>query len=135
VRAKRFEYAASLDASGGILAEGGSRAELEEAWLPEHLVLVAVAQCTLASLRYYAKGSIVSGSAEAAGVVSRREDGLYAFVEVEVLLDVAIDPPVADGELPGLLARAEHGCFIGNSLAVRPRLVWRVNGAHAEAGA
>ena len=135
MRAKRFEYAATLDPSGAILAEGGSRVELDEAWLPEHLVLVAVAQCTLASLRYYAKGSTVSGSAEAAGVVSRREDGLYAFVEVELLLDVAIDPPVADGERPGLLARAEHGCFVGNSLTARPRLVWRVNGAHVEVSA
>lgn len=132
MRAKRFEYTASLEAGGAILAEGGSSVELDEAWLPEHLVLVAVARCTLASLRFYARERTVSGSAEAAGVVSRRDDGTYAFVELEVLLEVALDPPVDAGELPALLARAERGCFIGNSLVVRPRLVWRVNGAHVE---
>jgi organic hydroperoxide reductase OsmC/OhrA len=130
--AKRFEYAASLEPGGAVLAEAGSRVELSEAWLPEHLVLVAVAQCSLASLRYYARESTVSGSAEAAGVVSRRDDGSYAFVELEVLLDVELDPPVELDELPALLARAERGCFIGNSLTARPQLVWRVNGAHVE---
>ena len=98
-------------------------------------MLVAVAQCTLASLRYYARERTVSGSAEIAGVVSRRDDGSYAFVELEVLLDVTLAPPVDAGELPALLARAERGCFIGNSLTVRPQLVWRVNGTHVEASA
>jgi organic hydroperoxide reductase OsmC/OhrA len=135
MRAKRFEYAASLEPGGAVLAEGGSRVELPEAWLPEHLVLVAVAQCTLASLRYYARERTVSGSAETAGVVSRRDDGSYAFVELEVLLDVAIDPPIDAGELPAVLARAEQGCFVGNSLTARPQLVWRVNGAHVEVSA
>ena len=32
-------------------------------------------------------------------------------------------------------ARAEHGCFIGNSLTARPRLVWRVNGDHVRVAA
>ena len=107
--ARRFEYAASLEPGGAMLAEGGSRVELSEAWLPEHLVLVAVAQCSLASLRHYARESTVSGSAEAAGVVSRRDDGSYAFVELEVLLDVELDPPIELDELPALLARAERG--------------------------
>lgn len=133
--AKRFEFAASLEPGGAMLAEGGSRVELDEAWLPEHLVLVAVAQCTLASLRFYVRERTVSASAEAAGVVSRRDDGSYAFVELEVLIDVALDPPVDAGELPALLARAEHGCFVGNSLTVRPQLVWRVNGTHVEVAA
>ncbi len=135
MRAKRFEFAASLQPDGAILAEGGSRVELGDAWLPEHLVLVAVAQCTFASLRFYARERTVSGSAEAAGVVSRRDDGSYAFVEIELVIDVSLDPPVDADKLPALLARAEHGCFVGNSLTARPRLVWRVNGTHVEASA
>jgi organic hydroperoxide reductase OsmC/OhrA len=132
VRAKRFEYQASLAADGSILAEGGSPVELGEAWLPEHLVLVAVAQCTLASLRFYAKDAAVSGSAEIGGVVTRRDDdGRYALVEVEALLDVSIDPAPAPEDLPELLARAERGCFVGNSLTAHPRTVWRVNGEPA----
>jgi hypothetical protein len=66
-------------------------------------------------------------------VISRRdEDGLYAFVEIELVLDVAMDPQPPLGDLGSLLARAERGCFIGNSLTVHPRSVWRVNGAHVE---
>ncbi len=135
MEAKRFEYVASLAPDGSILAEGGAPLAPEDVWLPEHLVLVAVARCTLTSLRHYARDATVSGSAEAAGVVTRRDDGLFALVEVEVLFDVEIDPAPSRDELPRLLARAERGCFVGNSLTAYPRYVWRVNGEHAEAGA
>lgn len=133
--AKRFEFAASLERDGGILAEGGTPLEQPDPWLPEHLVLVAVAQCLLASLRFYAPGATVSGRADCAGTVARRdEDGLYAFVEVEILLDVEIDPAPTVEQLPKLLDLASRGCFVGNSLTTKPRSVWRVNGQPVEAG-
>lgn len=134
MEAKRFEFAASLESDGTILAEGEAALDPPEPWLPEHLVLVAVAQCMLASLRFYAQGATVSGRAEGAGVVTRRdEDGLYAFVEVEILLDVEIDPAPTAEQLPKLLDLANRGCFIGNSLMTKPRSVWRVNGQSVEA--
>jgi organic hydroperoxide reductase OsmC/OhrA len=134
--AKRFEYSATLERDGAIVAEGTSRVELGDPWLPEHLVLVAVAQCTLTSLRYYARRTSIEASAEVAGVVTRREeDGLYALVEIEVLLDVQLEPEPPAEELGELLARAERGCFVGNSLTAHPATVWRVNGELAEAAA
>jgi organic hydroperoxide reductase OsmC/OhrA len=133
---KRFEYAARLERNGALVAEGTSRLEPDETWLPEHLVLVAVAQCTLTSLRHYARSTSVEASAEVAGVVTRRdEDDLFALVEVEVLLDVRLEPEPSSEELGKLLARAERGCFVGNSLTAHPRTVWRINGRLAEAAA
>lgn len=131
---KRFEYAASLERDGCLLAAGGSPLRPGEAWTPEHLVLAGVMACTLKSLRYFAAGAAVSATAEASGVVARREeDGLYGLVELEVSFEVELEPAPAPGELPGLLARAERGCFVGNSLRAKPRYVWKVNGEPVEA--
>jgi organic hydroperoxide reductase OsmC/OhrA len=129
VSPKSFEYAAALDRAGRILAENDAPIELEEVWLPEHLVLAAIARCTVAALRFHARSSTVAASARAKGVVTRREDK-YAFVEIDVALDVDIAPPPAAG-LGELLAKAERDCFVGNSLTVGPRYTWRVNGEAA----
>ncbi len=68
-------------------------------------------------------------SGTAHGVVTKREqDGLYAFVDIETTLDVQLAPaPTSDG-LHDLVARAEHGCFVSNSLTAKPRHRWVVNG-------
>ncbi len=61
------------------------------------------------------------------GAVTRREsDGRYAFVEIEVELDVALAP--APDDVRALLARAEHDCFVGASLTIDPVYRWTVNG-------
>lgn len=131
-QAKRFEYVASLERDGSMRAEDGAPLVADDSWTPEHFVLVGLARCTLKSLRHYARDANVSASAQVAGVVTRREsDGLYALVEVEALFEVEIDPVPDD--LGQLLARAERGCFVGNSLTAKPRYVWRVNGELAEA--
>jgi hypothetical protein len=62
-------------------------------------------------------------------VTKREEDGLYAFVEIEASYDVDVSPPLAPPALADLLARAERGCFVGNSLTARPTYRWTVNGA------
>ena len=131
--AKRFEYAVTVDRGGRLLA--GDRAALEppEEWTPEHLLLAALAQCTIASLRYHAEraGRDVVADAGARGVVTKREDdGRYAFVEIECAVNVDVDPMPAD-ETSELLAKAERDCFIGASLSVKPRYEWRVNGEPA----
>jgi uncharacterized OsmC-like protein len=128
---KRFEYAASLDAEGGLLAGGESPLAPGEPWTPEHLVLAGLMRCTLKSLRFHAdRGKIaVRGNAAAEGVVSKREeDGRYAFVEIEVGLDVELDPLPEEAALAELLDLAERDCFVGASLAQSPRYEWRVNG-------
>jgi organic hydroperoxide reductase OsmC/OhrA len=121
--AKRLEYSVS--------ERSGTQARADPGWTAEHLLLSALARCSLASLEYSAKRANVkgSGTAEAEGMVTRRDsDGRFAFVETRVALDVELDPPLEGGALAQLLERAERGCFIGASLAATPTYAWRVNG-------
>jgi hypothetical protein len=88
-------------------------------------------RCTLKSLRFHAdrENVAVRGNAAAEGVVEKREDdGRYAFVEIEVGLDVELDPLPEEAALVELLDLAERDCFVGASLTASPRYEWRVNG-------
>jgi hypothetical protein len=61
--------------------------------------------------------------------VTRRErDGRYAMVDVDVELEVAVEPDGDDSALEELLLKAERDCFVGASLTVKPRYRWTVNG-------
>jgi len=121
--ARRLEYSVS--------ERSGTPASAEPDWTAEHLLLAGLARCSLSSLEYYAKrvNVEVSGSADADGVVTRRDsDGRFAFVETRVALDVEVQPPLPGDELSKLLDSAEYGCFIGASLTATPSYEWRVNG-------
>ena len=132
MRAKRFEFAASVDREGRVFAEGEAPVALPERWLPEHLLLVGVARCTLKSLRFHARDIAVTGSAGTRCLVTRRqEDGLYGIVEVTIDFDIDLEPEPDAESLGQLLAKAERDCFVGNSLSVEPRYTWRVNGRPA----
>ncbi|HLF00208.1 MAG TPA: OsmC family protein [Gaiellaceae bacterium] len=112
-------------------ALGGSQLPRQAEWWAEHLALAGLVRCTLASMDYAARraGMNSTGSGEAHGVVTKREDdGLYAFVEIEASLDVQLAPAPDAEELERVVAKAEAGCFVGNSLAVTPRYRWIVNG-------
>jgi organic hydroperoxide reductase OsmC/OhrA len=129
--AKRFEYSASVERDGRLLARDDLPLEPPDGWTPEHLVLAALGRCTLTSLDHHAKraGVTAQGSAGASGLVAKRDgDGRYAFVEIECGLDVELDPAPGGEELLELLALAERDCFIGASLTATPRYEWRVNG-------
>ena len=133
--ARRFEYAASLDREGRLLAGGGSPLEPGEDWTPEHLVLAGLMRCTLKSLVFHAEQRPVAvrGAAVAEALVTKRErDGRYAFVEVECGLDVELEPLPQGDALTELLDLAERDCFVGASLTVKPRYEWRVNGKVVE---
>ena len=130
-RAKRFEYAVSVDPDGRAVAEGGAPLVVPEEWTPEHLVLAALVRCTLKSLAYHARraGISVSAGGTATGAVTRREaDGRYALVEAECSLDVTLDPLPGHADVAELLAKAARDCFVGASLRAEPRYEWRVNG-------
>jgi organic hydroperoxide reductase OsmC/OhrA len=121
--ARRFEYA--------VTETSGSPAHAEPDWTPEHLLLAALARCTLASLEFHAKRADVSvaGTATAQGVVTKRDqDGRYAFVKVECALDVTLEPAPQDEAREELLDLAERDCFIGASLTAPTNYSWRVNG-------
>jgi organic hydroperoxide reductase OsmC/OhrA len=121
VTAKRFEYA--------VTETAGSPAHAEPDWTPEHLLLAALARCTLASLTFHAKrvNATVSGTAAAQGVVTKREeDGRYAFVEVDCALDVTLEPEPPN--VDEMIELAERDCFVGASLTSPPNYRWCVNG-------
>lgn len=110
---------------------GGSPIAAEDAWWAEHLVLAGLARCTLTSLDYHAHraGLHSTGSASARGEVTKRDsDGRYAFVELDVQLEVELDPAPDDDTVRELVAKAERDCFVGASLTVSPRYAWTVNG-------
>jgi uncharacterized OsmC-like protein len=128
VKAKVIEHGLALDREGRVALDGGDPQAVDPEWTPEHLVLAGLARCSLASLRYYAKqrGIEADGSATVASRITRREDGSYGFVAIDVSLDVTLAPEPAD--LGELLEKARWGCFIGASLDPKPTYTWRVNG-------
>ena len=133
VRGRVLEYEAAIDVRGQLSAEGCPPFSPPDEWEAEHLLLAALLRCSLSSLRYHAKrvGVQSGGGGRAAGTVTKREpDGRYAFMEIEAVLDVELEPEPAADTLRELLLKAERGCFISASLSFEPSYVWRVNGAH-----
>jgi len=116
-------------------ALGGSPLPREAEWWAEHVVLAGLVRCTLASMDYSARrlGFNSVGSGQAHGTVTKRdEDGLYAFVDIQTRLEIQLAPPPDPDALSELLANAEHGCFVSNSLTAKPRHRWIVNGEEIE---
>ena len=132
-RARTFTYDISLDrdwtarsALGGVTIPNE-----EEEWTPEHLVLAGLCRCTLTSFRFHARRAGLEPTAQASGhgVVTRREeDGRFAFVELQVKLDVTLEATLPADELRELIANGERDCFIGASLTAKPDYHWTVNG-------
>ena len=129
MRAKTLEFHAAIDSDGRFCPEGSVPVELGEDWNAEALVLAGLLKCSLTSLGYHAKrgGIETRGRGDAHGEITKREsDGRYAFVQIELDLDVSLDPSPDD--LRELLERAERDCFIGSSLTIEPAYRWIVNG-------
>jgi organic hydroperoxide reductase OsmC/OhrA len=127
---KEFRYAIGLDRAGRLSVDGRSPLELDVAWTPEHLLLAGLARCALQSLRFHAERAGVDfvANASASGVVTKRpEDERYAFVEVDVEIELGLEPVPPGEELAALIEKAERDCFVGASLTVPPRYRWRVN--------
>ena len=130
VRAKHFDYWISLDERGELTADGDP-VTIGGDVSAEHLLLTALARCSISSLEHFArqKDVEVTTSAYASGTVTRREEAeRYGFVSIECKLDVRLEGELTDDELRNLLERAEWGCFIGASLDPAPKYSWRVNG-------
>ena len=93
-------------------------------------MLAGLVRCTLASMDYAARRAELEseGTGKAHGCVTKREDGLHAFVTIDTTLEVSITPAPDVATVSELVAKAEHGCFVSNSLTARPRHRWIVNG-------
>ena len=130
MRPKLRRYAVVVDPTGQPVHEHGSKLDSDDGWTPEHLVLAALARCSLTALRYHAgKESLeVAATASASGVVGPRDDGSWGFVELECRIDAKLSPEPLPGRIPALAARAERGCFVGQSLTPKPRYHWTING-------
>jgi organic hydroperoxide reductase OsmC/OhrA len=129
--ARILEFDVSVDRERTARStRGGTSIEHDEAWSAEHLVLAGLVRCTLTSMDYHARraGLAAVGEGRAHGVVSKREDGLYAFVEVESQLEIELDAALDPTAVREFVAKAERGCFVGNSLTAKPRYRWTVNG-------
>lgn len=131
-RARSFDYAVSLDETWDARSDrgGGVLPGADEAsWTPEHLLLAALARCTLTSLRYHCvrAGITLTSKAASRGTVTRRdEDGRFAFVEVVFEGEVVFDPKPDEAAISELLVKAERDCFIGASLTAEPTYTWKV---------
>jgi organic hydroperoxide reductase OsmC/OhrA len=129
IRAKHFEYWISLDEDGSLLAEG-EPVDLREV-SAEHLLLAALARCSISSLEYFAKQRdvAVTATAYAAGTITlRSEEDRYGFTNIDCRMEVELEGELDDDQLRKLIESAEWGCFVGASLDPAPRYKWRVNG-------
>ena len=130
-RPRVLHFDVTVDRAGDARsALGGGAVPREAEWWAEHLVLAGLVRCTLASMDYSARraGLAATGAGSAHGTVTKREDGLYAFVAIETTLEVDIVHAPEPASLRELVGKAEHGCFVSNSLTARPRHRWIVNG-------
>ena len=122
-----FEYVVEIDRRGRMTVPGGAQVERPEGWSPDHLLLAALVRCSIDSLVYHAHRAgheaSVFGSAEGT-ITKRNSDGRYAFVEIQVSLDVQLTPRAEDPA--DLIAKAERDCFVGASLTIKPDYTWRV---------
>jgi organic hydroperoxide reductase OsmC/OhrA len=136
-RSRTFEYAVTL-AGGWEAASDRGGVVLpndDENWTPEHLLLAALNRCALTSFRHHARraGLEPSSSGRAHGVVAKRaEDGRFGFVEIEVDLDVRLEPEPERADVHALVAKAERDCFVGASLRIEPVYRWTVDGRRVE---
>ena len=134
VRARAFDYAVTLDTSWTATSDRGGEPlpHDERAWTPEHLLLVALARCSLTSLLYHARraGLTTEARTDARGTVTVREaDGRFAFVEIAVDAQVSLDAGAGRARACARCwHKAERDCFVGASLTVTPVYRWTVNG-------
>jgi len=130
IREKQIPYAVTLERDGTIAAEGNEAIRFEDEWTPEHLLLAALARCCVGALRIHASRRSLElvGTAHASGTVGRREDGSWGFLELECRAAIELLPQPDEETLLDLVAKAEHGCFIGGSLRPEPVYAWTVNG-------
>ena len=88
-------------------------------WSPETLLVGAVADCYVLSLRAVAKASSLPWntiSCQAEGKLDRIER-TTRFTEIVLRIDLEIPPEVDEAKADRLLEKAKTACLISNSLA------------------
>jgi len=88
-------------------------------WSPETLLVAAVADCFILTFRAIARASKlswVSLQCDVTGTLERR-DGVTRFTEFTVRASLGVPPDTGEARALRLLAKAEAGCLITNSLS------------------
>ena len=122
---KTLRYEIEVAGDGSLSLPGGSAFRPPDGWTADHLLLAALVRCSIESLRHHASraGHELRASGTAEGTIElRAEDGRFAFSAIDVHIRAAFDPPT--NEPDDLFGRAEHDCFVGASLRVKPRYTW-----------
>jgi organic hydroperoxide reductase OsmC/OhrA len=128
VRGKILQYDVELDRGGRLTIPGGGQLVFPEGWSADHLLLAALLRCSIESFAYHARraGHTVTATGTAHGTIQRSgEDNRYRFVEIDVVIDAQLEPRT--NEIDDLIAQGERDCFVGASLALKPRYEWRVS--------
>jgi organic hydroperoxide reductase OsmC/OhrA len=128
VRGKVLHYDVELDRGGRYTIPGGGQLVLPEGWSADHLLLAALLRCSIESLAYHARraGHTVAANGTAHGTIQRAgDDNRYRFVQIDVAIDAQLEPRT--NEADDLIELAEHDCFVGASLSLKPRYEWRVS--------
>jgi organic hydroperoxide reductase OsmC/OhrA len=93
---------------------------IADVWSPEDLLVAATATCyalTLSAIAERRSLLIHDLSVYGAGHVSRRADGRFGFIVVELAVDVTVDEG-SESLAEELAHRAERGCIVGDALNV-----------------
>jgi uncharacterized OsmC-like protein len=129
-KAKEFRYTVDLGEGNVLRTEDGTPLGGGPEWTPEHLLLAGLLRCSLHSLRHHAGRAgveITRSTGSAKALFARREsDGRFAAAEIDVALDIGLEPQLGETELAELLQKAERDCFVGASLTVKPSYSWTV---------
>ena len=131
VRAKHFDYWISLDERGELTADGDP-VTIEGDISAEHLLLTALARCSISSLEHFARQKDVEisrlGILVRDGDPPRRTRSATDSSASSASSTSGSAASLPTTSLRNLLESAEWGCFIGASLDPAPKYSWRVNG-------
>jgi len=129
VKTKTFDYRVELDGAGRMTIPGSAAFTPPEGWSADHMLLAALARCSVQSLAHHARRAghqVVTSAVSAHGTVKKSdEDGRYRFARIDVRVDATLEPNA--GDVQELIAKAERDCFIGASLALDPEYEWHVS--------
>jgi organic hydroperoxide reductase OsmC/OhrA len=89
-------------------------------WSPEHLLVAATASCyalTLAAVAERREVPLVNASVTGAGHVTRRADGRFGFVVIELGVTLTTEEGFED-DMRRVARAAEAGCIVSQALEI-----------------
>jgi organic hydroperoxide reductase OsmC/OhrA len=132
VKALRFPVSVQLEHGRLTRAEVSGKPELEVAtppefpggiegvWSPEDLLVTATASCyavTVVAIAERREIPIYDLRVSGTGHVSKRDDGRFGFVAIELDAEIETDPECI-AAMEAVARRAERGCLVGQALDV-----------------